>query len=93
MFQRIEEILHGIPGQVGCYIYYPATGERFAYQADMPLVAASVIKLPILVEAFRQREAEARQQDEALAQQEKAAREQKRKEELLLRQQQQQAGR
>ncbi len=40
--------------------------------------------------AFRQREAEARQQDEALAQQEKAAREQKRKEELLLRQQQQQ---
>ena len=53
MFQRIEEILHGIPGQVGCYIYYPATGERFAYQADMPLVAASVIKLPILVEAFR----------------------------------------
>ena len=42
MFQRIEEILHGIPGQVGCYIYYPATGERFAYQADMPLVAASV---------------------------------------------------
>ena len=57
MFQRIEEILHGIPGQVGCYIYYPATGECFAYQADMPLVAASVIKLPILVEAFRQREA------------------------------------
>ena len=57
MFQQIEEMLHGIPGQVGCYIYYPATGERFAYQADMPLVAASVIKLPILVEAFRQREA------------------------------------
>lgn len=38
--------------------------------------------------AFRQQEAEARQQDEALARQEKAAREQRRKEELLLRQQQ-----
>ena len=41
MFQRIEEILHGIPGQVGCYIYYPATGERFAYQADICLLYTS----------------------------------------------------
>ena len=57
MFRQVEEILCGIPGQVGCYIDYPATGERFAYQADMPLMAASVIKLPIMVEAFRQREA------------------------------------
>ena len=53
MFQQIEEMLHGIPGQVGCYIAYPGTGERFAYQADMPLMAASVIKLPIMVEAMR----------------------------------------
>ncbi len=57
MFQRIEEILRSVPGQVGCYLHYPATGERFAYQADMPMMAASVIKLPIMAEAFRQREA------------------------------------
>lgn len=57
MFRQMEAMLCSIPGQVGCYVYYPATGERFAYQADMPLQAASVIKLPIMVEAFRQREA------------------------------------
>ena len=57
MFRQMETMLCSIPGQVGCYVYYPATGERFAYQADMPLQAASVIKLPIMVEAFRQREA------------------------------------
>ncbi|MBP3648572.1 MAG: serine hydrolase [Clostridia bacterium] len=33
------------------------TGEAYGYNADMPLEAASVIKVPIMVEAFRQKEA------------------------------------
>ncbi len=43
-----------MPGEVSVYARDLTTGETAAYQADVPLVAASVIKLPILVEAFRQ---------------------------------------
>ncbi len=43
-----------LPGEISVYGKDLATGEKWAYQADIPLVAASVIKLPILVEAFRQ---------------------------------------
>ncbi len=44
----------GLPGEISVYGRDLATGEKWAYQADTPLVAASVIKLPILAEAFRQ---------------------------------------
>ena len=57
MFVKIERKLRGLPGQIGCYIGCPATGNQLCYQADVPLVAASVIKLPVMAEAFRQREA------------------------------------
>lgn len=40
------------PGKVGFY-YRPLGGEAVEYNADEPLVAASVIKVPIMVEAFR----------------------------------------
>jgi len=40
------------PGKVGFY-YAPVGGEAVEFQADLPLVAASVIKVPIMVEAFR----------------------------------------
>lgn len=46
--------LASMPGEVSFYGKDLSTGEACAYQADLPLVAASVIKLPILVEAFRQ---------------------------------------
>ena len=46
--------LAALPGEVSVYGKNLSTGEVWAYQPDIPLVAASVIKLPILAEAFRQ---------------------------------------
>ena len=43
-----------LPGEISVYGKDLVTDEKWAYEADVPLVAASVIKLPILVEAFRQ---------------------------------------
>ena len=50
MFPRMMEL----PGEISVYGKDLTTDEKWAYQAEIPLVAASVIKLPILVEAFRQ---------------------------------------
>ena len=44
----------GMPGEISVFGKDLTTDEKWAYQADVPLVAASVIKLPILAEAFRQ---------------------------------------
>lgn len=41
-----------VPGKVGFY-YRPLNGDAVEFQADLPLVAASVIKVPVMVEAFR----------------------------------------
>ncbi len=48
--------LRALPGEISLYAESLKTGESIAFQPDIPLVAASVIKLPILVEAFRQAE-------------------------------------
>jgi len=47
------EVVRAFPGDVG--LYYRALGEEQVetYNPDLPLVAASVIKLPIMVTAFR----------------------------------------
>lgn len=45
--------LSALPGEISVYAENLVTGEKIAWQADIPLVAASVIKIPILVEAFR----------------------------------------
>lgn len=46
--------LAALPGEVSVFGKDLVTAEQWAYQADLPLVAASVIKIPILTEAFRQ---------------------------------------
>lgn len=51
---RIKRILDTVPGLVGFYYACPASGEELRHNADVPMLAASVIKLPIMVEAFRQ---------------------------------------
>ena len=59
MRKRLERAVHmarALPGKIGLYALYPATGEEIRFHADMPMEAASVIKLPIMAEAFRQRE-------------------------------------
>lgn len=51
------EALRAMPGDISFCYKNLITGETIAYQADRPLIAASVIKLPMMVEAFRQFEA------------------------------------
>ena len=57
VFERMEARVKELPGKIGLYVAYPDSGEAYGFQADMPLEAASVIKVPIMVEAFRQMEA------------------------------------
>ncbi len=57
VFERIEARVKELPGKIGLYVCYPDSGVGYGFNADMPLEAASVIKLPIMVEAFRQKEA------------------------------------
>lgn len=46
--------LAALPGEVCFFGKDLTTGEQCAFQADIPVAAASVIKIPILIEAFRQ---------------------------------------
>ena len=45
--------LEALGGDTGVYVKNLATGETFARGADVPVVAASVIKIPVMIEAFR----------------------------------------
>lgn len=49
--------LEALGGDTGVYVKNLTTGEAFARGADVPVVAASVIKIPVMIEAFRAREA------------------------------------
>ena len=55
--EAIQARIAGLPGKIGLYYACPANGEELSLQAELPLLAASVIKIPIMVEAFRQMEA------------------------------------
>lgn len=50
--------LESIPGKISCYHKDLVTGATFVFNDSMPMHAASVIKLFIMVEAFRQFEEE-----------------------------------
>ena len=45
--------LDALKGDKGVYIKNLVTGEVFAYGEDVPVVAASVIKIPVMIEVFR----------------------------------------
>ena len=51
------EMAGALPGRVGLYVHDLGTGEKVCFQERLPVGAASVIKLTIMAEAFRQREA------------------------------------
>lgn len=53
----MTERLAGLRGHIGFFCRNTATGETVAFHADEPIVAASVIKLCVMAEAFRAREA------------------------------------
>lgn len=50
----ILDTLARVEGQASVYYKNLVTGVTFSYQPDLPLIAASVIKLPIMAESFRQ---------------------------------------
>ena len=57
MMQEILKELESFPGNAGFYYEDLTTGETAEYNADMMMNAASVIKVPVMVELFRQIEA------------------------------------
>ena len=54
---NIRQITHSINADWGIYIKCIETGEEIAIDADKPMDTMSVIKLPLMAEAFRQIEA------------------------------------
>ncbi len=59
MFDKsaFESTVSGLSGTVGVYIHDTVSGEVWSHNADSPVIAASVIKLFIMAEAYRQAEA------------------------------------
>ena len=55
--EKALALLGSLPGHVGFYYRDTVTGTEIAFHASDPVDAASVIKLPVMAEAFRQREA------------------------------------
>lgn len=55
--QTAREMLSSLPGDIGLYVQDTVTGETIAINAELPVEAASVIKLYVMTEAFRQAEA------------------------------------
>lgn len=56
VFEQIQQCVCHLPGKIGLYVSYPGKEQCWGRNQHLPLVAASVIKLPVMVEAFRQRE-------------------------------------
>lgn len=51
---RLAPLIAAHQGDVAVAVKHLPTGESFTHQADMPMPTASLIKLPIMVEAYRQ---------------------------------------
>ena len=64
MKEKILAMLNEIPGKIGFYYKNLTTGEEWELNPTLPLMAASVIKIPVLVEVFAQMEAGTANQNE-----------------------------
>ena len=64
MEERIAKAVREFPGRAGLYCQELDTGREWAVRGEEPFEAASVIKLPILVEVFRQLESGEAREDE-----------------------------
>lgn len=53
---RMLDMLRRLPGKISVAARQPETGERLEYCPGMPHIAASVIKIPVMIEAFRREE-------------------------------------
>ena len=54
--ERFCSMLEKLPGSIGFYYKDMGSGEELAWKAELPVEAASVIKVLVMAEAFRQRE-------------------------------------
>ncbi len=54
---RLSPLISAHRGQVGLVVKHLKTGERFAHRADEPMATASLIKVAVMIEAYRQAEA------------------------------------
>ncbi|MEX2175629.1 MAG: serine hydrolase [Pirellulaceae bacterium] len=52
--ERIEPLVQAHEGEVAVAVKHLKSGETYAHQADVPMPTASLIKLPVMVEAYRQ---------------------------------------
>ncbi len=52
--ERLQPLIDGHAGKVAVAVKHLKTGESFAYQADVPMPTASLIKFPVMIEAYRQ---------------------------------------
>ena len=64
MRQQLLDQIRNFPGRAGLYWQDLTTGQQAGVRQEEPFEAASVIKLPILVETFRQIEAGLAQENE-----------------------------
>ena len=55
--EKMLDMARALPGDIGLLVWDTATGEKVSLNEEMPIQAASVIKLTIMAEAFRRREA------------------------------------
>ena len=53
-FEKVLDLLKNTPGRVGFYAKNLVSGEVLEYGADEAFMAASVIKIPVMVECFAQ---------------------------------------
>lgn len=67
MTDKILETIENFPGRAGLYCQDLESGREWSVRGEEPFEAASVIKLPILVEVFRQLEAGEAREDEVFA--------------------------
>ena len=51
---RLSPLIQAHKGKVAVAVKNLETGESFAYHADQPMVTASLIKFPVMIEAYRQ---------------------------------------
>jgi beta-lactamase class A len=55
--EKLLPLLRAHEGQVACAVLHLKTGESFEFNAGVPMPTASLIKLPVMVEAYRQADA------------------------------------
>ena len=54
MLEQINRLMENVPGTFGLYYHNLVTGEKRAINAEQPFLAASVIKLPVLMAVMQE---------------------------------------